>query len=303
MAKPAPAKIDTLVTVTSRDYLPGTWVMLHSFLQAHPDFDGDIAVLADDLADKDKYQLSVSFERIGFSEPSEKLARSIADLTRSVPKLQGRARRFFSLEAFNPARAGNVLFCDSDLLFRSGIDAMLAMDGAIIACGDRAQLIGSGRDQSSLAELDGSETRTPVRDGFATFNAGLMLIRPELRTPENWAALLGHLDHKVWGEIATQHTDQAVYNKMFGRQVTLAGASHNYLVGHGSALRNAAIAPMSEAKVLHFNGPAKPWHFGRHLDAATADASYVRAFQDWYSAYTRFLTSHHFVANTGSDIS
>lgn len=293
------SKIASLVTVTSRDYLPGTQVMLHSFLQKHRGFNGEIVILSDDLTDDDQQQLASTFDRINFERPSDDLVGAIGDLVEGVPKLRGRARRFYSLEAFHPDREGDVLFCDGDLLFRSSIDEMLAIEGSLIACGDRAQVMGSGRDPHSLAELEGLAEEPIQQSGFATFNAGLMIIRQGLRTKENWTALLAQLDQDSWHDIASEHTDQAVYNRLFGDQVSLADGTHNHLVGHGRALRENAGVSMSDAKVLHFNGPAKPWNFPSHLAAAQADAAYIRAAQDWYSAYTKFLAAYHFASSNG----
>ena len=278
---------DTIITVTSRDYLPGTQVMLHSFLSTNRWFEGTIAVLQDDLKQAEKQALRTTFPKLEFPKLSADLTAGINRLVRDVPKLGGRARRFYSLDAFHPDRDGRVLFCDSDLLFRADIGAMIERSGRIVACGDRAQIVGTGRDPITLSE--GAQN-----DGFNSFNAGLMLIDASMRRGEVWEALLDQLCPNTWQELESEHTDQAIYNRLFGDQVVLADAAYNYLVGHADQLRDTNVSPMNDAKVLHFNGPAKPWNFTVHLDAVAADAGYIKAAEYWFAAYVKFLSAHHF---------
>ncbi|MDN3644820.1 glycosyltransferase [Pontixanthobacter aestiaquae] len=287
---PTPHKISELVTVTSRDYLPGTQVMLHSFLRNNAWFDGQITILHDDLLSGDIAALAASFPSAIFTGPSAALTAAIGTLAADYPELKNRLRRFLSLEAFHPDRGGSALFCDSDLLFRSDISAMFDSDMPLIACGDRAQLVGTGRDPASMAEGDS----TSAAAKFTSFNAGLMVIDGSLRTQAIWDQLLGQLNPQVWKSITSDHTDQAVFNRQFGDQVTMADPSYNYLVGHAGKLRSAIDSPMGNAKVLHFNGPSKPWNFGAHLAATAYDASFVKAVQQWFDAYAEYLSAYHF---------
>lgn len=277
-----------LVTVSSQSYLPGTQVMLHSFLRHNPWFEGHITVLHDDLAPEDMATLLAQFPTIRFAGPSASLANAVDRLAEQFPQLEGRKRRFLSLEAFHPERSDTTLFCDSDLLFLSDISAMLDNAGPLIACGDRAQIEGSGRDPVSMEE--GADTAS------TSFNAGLMVIDGSMKTQANWQQLLGHLEPGAWQSVTSNHTDQAVFNRQFANQITLADPVFNYLVGHAGKLRSAMNSRMKDAKVLHYNGPAKPWNFSTHLYAAAADASFVKAAQQWFDAYAAFLSFHHFAA-------
>ncbi len=286
----APTQISEIVTVTSRGYLPGTQVMLHSFLHHNPWFDGQITILHDDLLADDMATLRLGFPAITFLGPSTELTAAMDTLVADFPNLKDRQRRFLSLEAFHPDRIGRVLFCDSDLLFRGDVSAILGANAQLIACGDRAQIAGAGRDPASMKERS---ARDPKTDSDS-FNAGLMVIDESLRTEIVWNQLLGQLDPQAWQSVTSDHTDQAVFNRQFGNQVTLADPAYNYLVGHAGRVRSAIASPMSDAKVLHFNGPAKPWNFGVHLAATANDASFVKAMQHWFDAYTEFLSSYHF---------
>ncbi|MXO90819.1 glycosyltransferase [Pontixanthobacter aquaemixtae] len=288
-----PSSLPTkLVTVTSRDYLPGTQVMLHSFLRTNQWFDGSIIVLENDLRRGDKAALQANFPSVTFPGVSTELDQAIDRLVAEFPKLAGRRTRFLSLDAFQPESGDTALFLDSDLLFLediADIADMAAMDGPIIACGDRSQLVGTHRDPVSMEETD-----TPSSQGFSSFNAGLMILRQDVRTQSVWQELLAHLTPEAWKDVTTDHTDQAVYNRVFGDRVVLADPRFNYLIGHAGQLRGSADVTLKSAKVLHFNGHVKPWLFHQHLPATASDASFIAALGHWNDAYRRFLTAHHF---------
>lgn len=282
--------ISSLVSVTSRNYLPGTAVMLHSFLRTNPWFDGDILLFQDDLTDADKERLRTAFDRVSFPDISPELTQSIHTLTRSHTRLASRARRFFSLDAFAPHYSGTSLFCDGDMLFLEDISEFAQYPGALVACGDRAQIEGHGRDPHSLQENEAGS----VSGDFASFNAGLMLIRPEARSPERWTEIQSQLDPESWQSVASTHTDQAVLNRVFGRDATIAAPEFNFLVGHAARLRDTNNLTAKNAKVLHFNNATKPWLFDHHAAAVSADPAIIKAYESWFAAYTAYLTGQHF---------
>ena len=278
-----------LYTVTSRDYLPGTHVMLQSFLETNPWFAGQINLLQDDLSDQQKSEFSEFFGQVHFPEISPALSAAIGTLVAALDHLADRRRRFYSLETFFADAAGPVLFCDSDMLFRSDISPMFEIPGPLAACGDRAQIAGGGRDPATLAETaDGAPD-----GGFSSFNAGLMVIGRAARNADIRSALMGELDPENWAAIASDHTDQAVLNRVFGSAVSIAPPQFNYLVGHAGALKGAAGVSAKEAKVLHFNGPAKPWAFAAHMRAARQSAEFVWAAGQWFDCYRRYLAARH----------
>lgn len=295
----ATGPVTALVTVTSRSFLPGTFVMLHSFLATNPWFNGEIAVIADDLSEEETAALARAFPRLACAPPSAALTGVIAALVAALPHLASRARRFHSLDAFAPGRAGRVLFCDSDLLFRQDMSAMLEPAGTLIACPDRTQLAGIQRDRHTLSE-NLSEQDAPADGPFRTFNAGLMVIDETLRSDAVFGALLGQLAPEVFAQVASGHTDQAVLNRQFGTEVMLADPRFNRLVGHAGRLRGAASVSLADAAVIHFNGPAKPWDFSCHPAPADADPAFIRALGLWFDAYRGFLEVQHFRARTAA---
>lgn len=279
-----------LVTVTSSDYLPGTRVMLDSFLTHNRWFDGRIIVVHDGMTHAEQEELSADFKSVAFCTPSTDLKQAVARLVAAYPHLRSRAARFLSLQCFwLPDDEGDLLFCDSDLLFLRDIRDAVGTPGDLLACPDKAQTQGHGRDRVTMAEGDGSEG-----GGHRSFNAGLMVMRAALLQQRPRHRISALLEPEEWSRIASDHTDQAVLNICFGRDVRLLPERYNLLVGHAGAIRGATDGAFSDAEVLHFNGPAKPWLLARHPGSTARDGLMIRAYEEWFAAHVRHLTQRHF---------
>lgn len=273
----------TLVTVSSPDFRIGTEVMLASFLAHNRWFTGDILVLHSRLTDADQAALAASFPRLLCRTASPPLADAINTLTVAHPHLAARRDRFLSLETLLLPATGRLLFADSDLLFRGDIAPLLDRDAALVACPDAAMLRGNVRDADSLAEVAAGETAS------ASFNAGLLVYDPVAAGPGVAAALWPLLYPAGWARIASQHTDQAVWNLLLRDRVALAGTAFNLMIGHRAASFAHEPVPLADARVLHFNGGAKPWRPDRHADAIARDPEYAAAVRLWAAARAAWL--------------
>lgn len=269
-----------LVTVTSHDFAMGTKVMLDSFLRHNRWFSGQIVVVHDDLTDEMVSELESDFSDLRCRKPHHRLVEALNGLTAHVERLHARRRRFYSLDIFFREAATKAIFCDSDMLFCGDISEALKASSTIAAVGDRAQLAGNARHKETLLEY----TPTNHSSDFRTFNAGLMVLAPEARSEAKRDEVLQRLKPEAWQKIASDHTDQAVLNLSFGHEVELLDPTFNRLLGHGGALAGRIENNVETAKVLHFNGPAKPWRIDRHLQRASIDPDYTVALRKWNSA-------------------
>jgi len=275
--------ITTLVTVSSPDFRIGTEVMLASFLAHNRWFAGDILVLHSRLTGADQAALAAAFPRLVCRTASPPLAAAIDTLAAAHPHLAARRDRFLSLETLLLPATGKLLFADSDLLFRGDIAPLLDSDAALVACPDAAMLRGNVRDAATLAEVAAGETAP------ASFNAGLLVYDPVAAGPGVAAALWPLLDPAGWARIASQHTDQAVWNLLLRDRVHLAGTAFNLMIGHRAASFAHEPVPLADARVLHFNGGAKPWRPDRHADAIARDPEYAAAVGLWAAARADWL--------------
>lgn len=272
----------TLVTVSSPDFRIGTEVMLASFRATNAWFDGDILVLHSRLSAGDQAALADAFPRLSCRTASPRLVAAIEALVAAHPHLGGRRDRFLSLETLLLDTPGKRLFADSDLLFRGDISSLLTSDAPLVAAPDAAMLRGNQRDADTLAEVAASA------DARASFNAGLLVYDPD---PAMADALWSLLDPAGWSRIASQHTDQAVWNLLLRDRVALVSTGFNLMIGHrATSVAHEAIS-IADARVLHFNGAAKPWRPDRHADAIARDPAYADALRLWAAARADWLRS------------
>ena len=269
--------------------------MLDSFLTHNGWFRGDLMAIHQGLDDAEQAELSADFPRLRLATPPEPLLAALEALAAAQPHLANRIARFHSLSSFWLEDKGAILFCDSDLVFTGDILPIFDHTGDLLAAPDRAMLQGNRRDPETMEEQKGEGRGNAHR----SFNAGLMVLGKALRTDENRSAILGELAGDFWSDLRSDHTDQALLYRLFGDAVTLLDQRFNRLVGHAASLRGVADLPLDEARVLHFNGAAKPWRLERHAAMAAQNAQYIAALRMWFEAHHRFLTKRHFASHLG----
>ena len=115
---PAHDRDACLFTVTTERFVPGTLVMLHSFLEHHPRFGGDVVIVHDGLPEALRRALAGSFGRVRFEPVSGELQARLERLA-ALPVFRNRLPNFYFLEAFRLGGYRKMLYFDSDLLFRA----------------------------------------------------------------------------------------------------------------------------------------------------------------------------------------
>lgn len=263
----------SLVTVTSPEFLLGTKVMLDSFLRTNSWFGGEIAVLHSRLSGADVAALELQFPRLSCRLASPDLVQAIAALVAAFPHLADRRDRFLSLETLLLPGDWPRLFIDSDTVVCGDLSALLAVPGPLVACPDATMLRGLRRDPVDFAEVPRGAAIAP------SFNAGMMLVRTAAGSP------LELLDPQVWHTVVSDHTDQVVWNRLFGAAARLTDPAANFMVGH------AALYPEVPPEVLvyHFNGRAKPWLALAQAEAASRGGVSAQAFAAWRRACQTML--------------
>lgn len=289
----APAPV-CVATVTTPSYLPGTLVTLGSFVSRHPGMDTDLVVIHDGLEERERECLAV-LPRLRFAAVSDELRGRLSRLAKAEPRLAARLAQFYSLEAFRLLGYRKVLFLDSDLLFRDRIDELFDRRAALLCCGDGPFHRDHLRNAATFDECAASDG-APVLE--RTFNAGFLLIGSELLDGSVYSELVAGVAAKNWAGNGTEHTDQLLYNRYFQGRQTLVGATYNYLLGHVADLRAREGLEPAQAKVLHFNGPIKPWQMAALAQSAaqpgaTRFEAQAQCFRFWYDAWFSQLATLH----------
>ncbi len=286
-----------LATVTTADFVPGTLVMFHSFLKQNPWFQGDLVVIHDRLEPAIQQDFISCFDRVHFRTIHPSLKAQLQVLLSCRPDLTSRQARFYSLAIFQLTGYDKVLFCDSDLLFRESIQELFETEAALVCCGDAPHYRGHGRHATTFSEMTApcrgvsiSETAEVLRE---TFNAGFLLFDAHLLNPTHYRGLLSLLIDTTWQSIKTGHTDQVLYNQYFAGQQTLVSGKYNYMLPFRSDIYAKEGVGLSAARVLHFNGSAKPWQPQHLISAVQQDGGLIQALRYWYDAYLACLQDLH----------
>ena len=287
-----------LLTATTDSFLPGTFTMLHSFLQHHPDFDGDILVVEDGLSDASREMLAASFEGLRFAAVSAELRERVARLCAQHPELAPRRASFHFLEAFRLSGYRKLFYCDGDLLFRGSVKELLSSSAALLCCADQFALRGQRRDAGTYLPIqeEAGGKDAPLKPTLAdTFNCGFLVLDESLLNQALYADLLRMVAPETWRGVKAVSTDQLVLNQYFAGRQTLMSSTYNYLVPCAADIRARQGIGLEDAKVLHFKLPIKPWSPKAMLHWARPSPTYAVApgFKLWYEAYVRCLANLH----------
>ncbi len=143
-----------LATATTERFMPGTLVLIGSFLRRHPGFAGDIVVVHDSgLPEPLREVLAAAFDGVRFHPVSPELVDRAERVHAALPQRGFTPARFFALEAFRLGGYRKVLFCDSDLLFRAPVDSLFDSPQALLCCGDKAYLEGRPGERARRVRL------------------------------------------------------------------------------------------------------------------------------------------------------
>lgn len=134
----------------------------------------------------------------------------------------------FRYEIFRNDEYDQLIYLDTDMLVVDNIDRLLQFRGALAAC--------------TFPPGEGMEL---IRTGG--FNAGLMSIGRQLRTPDIWRNLLTVAESRPWTG------NQTVLNLVLGRYVEALPEEYNLRTA-GMTLQNLA-----SARIVHYVGWRKPW--------------------------------------------
>ena len=273
-----------LFTVATERFVPGTLVMLDSFLENHPRFGGDVVIVHDGLPEALRRALAESFGRVRFEPVSGELRARLERLA-ALPVFRNRLPNFYFLEAFRLGGYRKMLYFDSDLLFRAPIGELFDSEEALLCC----------RDRVSLRAGEGGGSREGAPAPAETFNGGFLIMDGQLQGGRCYADLLAMLSPETWLEAGSPHTDQLLLNRYFAGRQTLVSSTYNYLLGSARAIRAREGIDAGSARVLHFNLRIKPWMTDAMLHWLQGDPAREPqpAFGLWYDAYVRCLARGH----------
>ena len=290
-----------LATATTESFVPGALVMLGSFLEHHPRFDGDLVIIHDALPQAARDALQALSDRVRFETVSTRLRDRLARLAAGHPAFASGREYFYSLEAFRLHGYRKVLFYDSDVLVRAPFDALFDAPGTLLCCPDHVALGGGRRDARTFEPLSPADPAdAPALSN--TFNSGFFLLDGRLADGACYADLLDMVHPHMWPGPRAPHTDQFLLNRCFAGRCTLVSSTYNYLLASAPAIRARENLAPEHAKVLHFNYPVKPWAPDAMLRWVWAHPARAptRHFKLWSDARDEMAEAMPPAARTGS---
>ena len=282
---PSPTSDVCLVTVATESFVPGTRVLLGSFLKQHPRFAGDVVVLHDGLSQAAQDVLAAASARVRFEPVSTALKDRLAHLRATHPAFARGLGYLYSLEAFRLRGYRKVLFYDSDVLVRAPLDELFDTDDLLLCCPDHVTLAGGRRNARTFEPLPAADPAS-VPTLADTFNSGFLLFDGRLADGSCYADLLAMVVPETWPGPDAPHRDQFLLNRYFAGRHTLVSSTYNYLLASTAAIRAREHLLPERAKVVHFNQPVKPWTPNAMLRWTWANPTYAptRYFALWSAA-------------------
>ena len=285
-----------LATATTERFVPGTLVLIGSFLRRHPGFAGDIVVVHDSgLPESLREVLAATFDGVRFHPVLPELADRAEYVHAALPQRGFPPAEFFALEAFRLGGYRKVLFCDSDLLFRAPVDSLFDSPQALLCCGDKAYLEGCHRDALTFLPVPPGGRAGAGGVLERTFNDGFLVIDAALVNDRTYADLLAMLTPETWRNTDTTHTKQFLQNRYFAGRQTLIGSTYNFLLASARDIRAREGVDVESARVLHYVKAVKPWSPDAMLRWAWDPGSVpaASAFRFWYDAWLDVLAQAH----------
>ena len=290
-----PGKQVCLATATTERFVPGTLVLIDSFLRRHPGFDGEVVVIHDGLPGEARAVLAAASDAVRFAPVPPALRERAERLCAALPHLHMRPAQFWMFEAFRLAgAAAKLLLCDSDLLFRAPVEELFDAKEGLLCCGDLAFLAGQRVDAATFLPVERDAAPAPGRTLLEdTFNSGFLCIDGRLAGERVYADLLAAMSPAHWRDLEMPLGEQPLLNRYFAGRQTLVSSTYNFLIYGAAAIRAREGVDLRRAKVVHFNTVAKPWRPDAMLrwtwDRWNPPA--VAAFKLWHDAYVEALVN------------
>lgn len=271
-----------IATVTDEAFLPGTIVLLSSFLRHNQWFTGDVVIIHDGLPAAARARLD-RFPNVRFHAVGSPLKARLAALAAARPKLAMKLPNLSSLEAFSLPGYEWVLKLDSDVLCTGSAAGLIDIDGVLLGTPDQAYFRDQVRHRQTYVPQHKS-LGAPDKVYAKTFNVGVFLFRPGQLGPHVYADLTDRIHPDTWSLVRTGHSDSVVLNERFRGDWTPLPEEYNYVISRDAARYTRPRIALSEAVFLHYVGRPKPWDAAARSAAPALDAERRLAFDLWDAA-------------------
>lgn len=268
-----------LATVSSKDYWPGTLVMIKSFLECNTWFEGEIIIIT---CDKEYIEKKIEKHRlkVRFIKPSQKLLHKIAEIKDEIKYLRNIGLRFLKLELFKLTEYDTIIYYDSDILHLQGIDSYQIINKDLFAAKDPAYYRGYKRHRNTLEKIKISETSIDTYNNY--FNSGFLVIGKKFLNIECYEKLILTIDPVLFSNINDSLADEPILNKEFDKEIEIAAIEYNCPI---HLLVEAIIT--KPVISIHYTGQYKPWQLLSWFFLLLRSKKYFFHLFEWLIFYLR----------------
>jgi lipopolysaccharide biosynthesis glycosyltransferase len=278
-----------LVTITDTDFVPGTLVLIHSFLKHNPWFAGDIVVLCNQLGPRYRRYFKV-YPQIKFIEISKELINRTNALCQAEPKYEHRKGQFYSLDLFKLRGYNKILFMDSDILITGSFKALFNMPDKLITCPDNFHYRDLLRDPVDYSEHELKEGEDPSNFWSGTFSAGMMLIDGSMINDQTHQEIIKLVDTSHFKTVSTNHSDQLILNQYFRGKYKLVDARYNYRFNIAVEVLANENVRLEDAVAIHFTARKKPWNAMHVVRSSFAiGPRYIESYHRWLNEWHELI--------------
>lgn len=298
MSSPSDTQADryAVVTISTPTFIPGTLVMVYSFLKYNPWFKGDFIVLTDEVTDEMEQHLT-HFPQLKFRIIGDQLlanSRAVAEADETGRIFES---HFYSLELFNIRGYDKLFYVDSDMLILGSFAELFAMDAKMICVGDGVYYKGELRDGAGYNKRQPKFWERKQKFWGDNFNAGLILFDGSMANDRHYRELTAMVTTRGYSEEAMRLQDQMIQNIYFRGQYQLVSAKYNYRMGIQEEVLEKDGISLEEAVVIHYTARRKPWFPHEALVRIKRDADYFRSFQLWQEHWLELMQTLHETAH------
>lgn len=266
-----------LATVSNKEYWPGTYVMIKSFLKHNTWFNGDIVIITND---KLFFERKIQKRKIKalIVKPSDRLFNQIQTTHLDIEGLK--TDELFKIELFNLKGYDRIIYYDSDILHLSKIEPATIFQKELIAVIDPWFQRGYKRNRTTLKKVKVLENMEHVYENY--INSGFLVIGKAYLNQKVYLKLIDAVSPELFTPIDDILADEPVFNHVFENLFDIAPVSFNcsiHLMVQEFVSNNAVS--------LHFTGKNKPWKLISWINLPARNRTYFKYLLLWMKIFFR----------------
>jgi lipopolysaccharide biosynthesis glycosyltransferase len=275
-----------LVMAFDQGFALGGETALYSFLRFNPWFDATIVIFSSNLGPRARASLSALYP-VKFGEDDPALTAIIAQLRRSLRASAGFCSRFGSLRLFELTDLDRAVFLDADTICLGDLRPLFEHPADFAAAPDRVELERALARAANAGATPAPVSPLPAYEPYGralsySFNSGVFSVSQRWLGPRIYQGLLQLPGFQNFTGGAVELADQYVLNHYFEGKVSPLDVRYNFVVYEEARARKLFGLELSDLRVLHFAGGAKPWELTWHEARHSIPRQFLPYYEPWY---------------------